>query len=305
MKAYLFLLNLLLAVAFSPEATNAQSETADDLFPESTQILTLDLQHVDRYYYLILVDGKVVSHLEGYAVNHNTGWARSPLQVPQTIILDNLTPGKHFVTVETHQEPGVTLLPSREEYLYEYEPFTFEVAIDPLYITHQTIDLREALTLKLAGYLKTGYHSDKWKVFSEIVSNQRMEIRVRQHRKGDDVDGVTKRLDLKGVWVQANKHIYYLDVEVKLNDRLLLAEYNIPYSGIVTYSYWNDRRTEWQEDSFFDNVINRKTPVSRYVRTVSLTNSHELRLAAHDRSITYTIVRNEQSPHRPNDVAQK
>ena len=54
MKAYLFLLNLLLAVAFSPEATNAQSETADDLFPESTQILTLDLQHVDRYYFSYL-----------------------------------------------------------------------------------------------------------------------------------------------------------------------------------------------------------------------------------------------------------
>ena len=305
MKAYLFLLSLLLALAFSPGAANAQSETTDDLFTESTQILTLDFQHVDRYYYLILVDGKAASHLEGYVVNRNTGWARSPLQVPQTIILDNMSPGKHFVTVETSQQPGVTLLPSREEYLFEYEPFTFEVEIDPLYITHHTIDLSQALTLQLSGYLKTGDNSAKWKTFSELIGNQRVEIKVRQYRKGDELGGVTKRLDLKGVWTQADKHIYYLDVEVKLNDHLLLAEYNIPYSGIVTYYYWNDRKGEWRENSFFDNNIKGKTPVSLYVRTLALTASHELRLAAHDRSITYTVVRSRQSPNRPNDVAQK
>lgn len=280
MKANVILLGLLLALSDPPGAAIAQSETTDELFSESTQILILDLQHVDRYYYLILVDGKPTSHLEGYAVNHNTGWVRSPLSEPQTIILDNMSPGKHFITVETSQEPRVTLLPLREEYLFEYEPLTFEVEIDPLYITHKTIDLNQALTLQYAGYQKTQYN-------------------------GDNLDGLTERLDLKGVWTQADKYIYYIDVEVKLNDRLLLAEYNIPYSGIVTYFYWDDRKSQWRENSFFDNVIKRKTPVSLFIRTVSLTPSYELRVAAYDRSVTYTIVRSEQSQNSPNEVAQK
>lgn len=268
-------------------------ETSDEMFTETSRILTLDLNNIDRYQYVILVDGAPTTRVDGYSVNGSRSWSRSPLNETRTVILDNLLPGVHTVTVEAKQDPNRPRAQGREEFLFEYEPLSFDVTVDPLYITRHALNVNESMNPSLIAHQTTQYTSKKWKTYTELLDEGKVEVRIRQYRKNASIKSAIGRLNMRASWALAAKHIYYTDVEVKLDGRMLLSEHKIPCSSRVTYQYYEPRKNQWLEDTFLDNVIDGRTRIVPYVRTVSLTPKYEMRIAGYDQTVMYTIVKKE------------
>ncbi|MBM3265817.1 MAG: hypothetical protein FJY97_20680 [candidate division Zixibacteria bacterium] len=297
MKRRLFALGLAVLLTLLARTVPAQHETSDEISDETisgvSRILTLDLNKIDRYHYTVLVNGVPTTQLEGYSINQNGSYPRSPFQEVRSVIIDNLPPGRHSVTLEAKQDPNRKRAENREEFLFEYEPLSFDVTIDPFYITRHAIDVSEALNPRLIAHRTTQYTGKKWKTYTEMLDGSRVEVRIKQYRKGTNINSIVNRLNMKAAWALAEKHIYYIDIEVKLEEQTLLAEAKVPCAGRVTYQYYEPRKNQWLEDTFMDNMIDGRIRIQPYIRTVVLTPEYEMRLSGYDQTVAYTIVKRE------------
>lgn len=295
MKRFLIYLNIALVMFLYPRAVVAQSELSDEMITNPSQNFALVLENIDRLKYLIYIDDNVATHVEGYARSLHPSWARGNTKDTRTVILDNLDPGIHTVRIEAIQDRDIEKAKLREEFLFEYSPLVFDVDIDEFYITRHTIDLQNALPSRVVTHHAVEYDGIEWKTFNTEVDGRLIEVRLQQYRKKDKLGRVTQRLDARGKWDRAEKHIYYTNIDISIDGENTFSEHNVPCAGRVEYRYWDYTYGKWWDAVFLDNMIGDRQYIYQFVRTVPLTESYELRIAAYDMSVEYTIIKLENA----------
>ena len=282
-------LSVVIVVLLYPLSVFAYHDMTDiDRNPESDGVLELVMNNMDRYQYVIFVDGNMAGNIEGYAGIQPKTWHLLVKKVSGTLLVENLASGTHTVRIEVNHDPDMDKAKSREEFLTGYHPLVFEVNIDGR--TRHEVDADAVFESRVVVSHDLVYHKKKdWQSFAEEIDGRKVEVKLQLYRKDGKLGRAERRLNIKGKWEKAKKYVFYFNVGVTVDGEIVHTEKETPFGGRIEYRYWEFVHSKWFDDAFIEDTI--KDRHIGFAEAVKLTDQHEFRISGSGDTVLFTILR--------------